>query len=545
MSFSEELKGPQPHAKWDYELAELSDAVYKESGRLPDGKWRELQNDEIPPRVLFADGTHSRGTALTDESCGFRARIYAHTDGQGKERMVVAFRGTVPEEGKRRALKNNVGQGLGWIGPQYQNAIALGKAASKEWKGDVVFTGHSMGGGLAGVAAAASLHGNAAVTFNAAKAHRNSIDKAGEDIVGFNRKEFRQEAAQGGVRTYQATGDFLTDKLDFMMPGKHLGCAIKLDHYDISPNISNMMQLHSIQKVASSMAANLEMRFADSESLDPVLTSLARDKSIDSQDSALRRGAMKDFEARLQHDPRGHDRQHFAAVAHSAAHGLRAKMPGQGSDRTKALGMSESIGSYEVPDRIRELVTQFAREALESRSGDRSTDTRPSSASQRGQSRHSLGLPPGEGSSLRVETRMTSQSTDVQYTSPVSAWPDSLSAGMSGGFSASGQSSRQVSQSMERRGDSGWDHVYQHRESHTQSDTSRASSIKSTGSGDSHLESELRDIMEQLRREQAAQLRDASRATDRPSSAFGQESDRTGLVPRRTKSSSPKRGPSV
>lgn len=101
---------------------------------------------------------------LRDEQSGFDAAIYCNDQGQ----YVVAFRGTDQWFGPEGAdIKANGGQALGLTTEQYKQAITLAQSAVEAFgKGNVIFTGHSLGGGLASAAMLAT--GAPGVTFNAA-----------------------------------------------------------------------------------------------------------------------------------------------------------------------------------------------------------------------------------------------------------------------------------------------------------------------------------------------------------------------------------------
>ncbi|MBO7942079.1 DUF2974 domain-containing protein, partial [Streptomyces sp. S9] len=102
---------------------------------------------------------------------GFLARIYGDEHGH----YVVAFSGT--DEGKD--WLTNFRQGLGFEDAQYNQAIALAREAKVAFGDEVVITGHSLGGGLAGVASISS--GIPAVTFNASGVHDKTLERIGID----------------------------------------------------------------------------------------------------------------------------------------------------------------------------------------------------------------------------------------------------------------------------------------------------------------------------------------------------------------------------
>src|SRR3546814_1531109 len=115
-----------------------------------------------PPRSTRTDTLFPYTTLF--RSNGFDAAIYQNDQGQ----YVVAYRGTdnwgVANPGD---ADDNALQGMGFETGQYSDAIALAQRAEQVFgEGNVVVTGHSLGGGLASAAALAT--GASGVTFNAA-----------------------------------------------------------------------------------------------------------------------------------------------------------------------------------------------------------------------------------------------------------------------------------------------------------------------------------------------------------------------------------------
>src|SRR5690606_8159536 len=114
---------------------------------------------------------------------------------------VVAFAGTNPTQIPDWLA--NFGQGLGLETQQYEQARELGQLMDAAFGDNVIFTGHSLGGGLASLAALET--GNAAVTFNAAGLHDTTIRSTGLDP-----ECGRHQAAEGQIRAYRVDGDLLT-----------------------------------------------------------------------------------------------------------------------------------------------------------------------------------------------------------------------------------------------------------------------------------------------------------------------------------------------
>ncbi|SHG48719.1 RHS repeat-associated core domain-containing protein, partial [Flavobacterium defluvii] len=95
-----------------------------------------------------------------NEKTGFKSALYERTV-DGKTEYTYATAGT--EDGKD--WKNN-GTQLAGASEQYNQSVGNAKALEKGLDGEITFTGHSLGGGLAEANAIAT--GDSAITFNAA-----------------------------------------------------------------------------------------------------------------------------------------------------------------------------------------------------------------------------------------------------------------------------------------------------------------------------------------------------------------------------------------
>lgn len=185
-TFEAEVRG-QAAREIDLELAAMAQDVYDLDSQGIDG-WTRLDEE-----ALEAAGIDSG--MLEDPDSGFRASIY--TDGEG--RYVLAFAGT----NDVRDWLHNVRQGLGFDSEQYEAALRLGRKAKAAFGDDLVVTGHSLGGGLASAVALDT--GAAAVTFNAAGLHDDTIRALGYDPTA------ARAAAEGGlVRRYAVDGEAVT-----------------------------------------------------------------------------------------------------------------------------------------------------------------------------------------------------------------------------------------------------------------------------------------------------------------------------------------------
>lgn len=145
--------------------AKLAADVYLDHTALPAGAssvpgWRDVSGDAdklarygLAPEDLQAAGKSS-----------FRARLYESAEpGQAAQ---LVFRGTQD----RHDWKANLMQGLGRSSDHYERAASIGRKLASD--ADVQLVGHSLGGGLASVAALTS--GKAATTFDAAGLHAST-----------------------------------------------------------------------------------------------------------------------------------------------------------------------------------------------------------------------------------------------------------------------------------------------------------------------------------------------------------------------------------
>lgn len=193
--FGEALAGRDPRLE-DLDLARISADVYEQTGEGLNG-YRLLTDGELNALGI------NRST-LEDPATGFRAAVY-EKDGQ----FVVAFAGTDPTQ--LGDLGADIEQGLGFDSPQYEMARSLALKLTEQLGDDVVFTGHSLGGGLASFAALAT--GGTAVTFNAAGLHDETIRS-----LGLDPDTARQTAANGQIRAFRNHNDPLTGAQEGELP---------------------------------------------------------------------------------------------------------------------------------------------------------------------------------------------------------------------------------------------------------------------------------------------------------------------------------------
>lgn len=189
-SFDAQVRGQQPRPI-DMKLAEICQAVYDPNNPGPTG-WQRLGATQLQAAGIDP-------SALDDASTGFRAGIYS--DGSGH--YVLAFAGS--NDGKD--WLNNFEQGLGLSAGQYREAESLAGLAKSAFGDNLVITGHSLGGGLA--AAAAAKYDIAAVTFNAAGVHDDTLRAAGLDPAAV-----KKNADAGEIRAYSVDGEILSSLQD-------------------------------------------------------------------------------------------------------------------------------------------------------------------------------------------------------------------------------------------------------------------------------------------------------------------------------------------
>jgi uncharacterized Zn-binding protein involved in type VI secretion len=161
------------------EYARLSQNVYH-PGTDPIG-WKNISNDE--------DALDKYGLKPSDleiPGSNFRAQVYEPDPSVFGDDMkpAVAFKGTENMED----WKNNVEQGLNFDSPYYEKAVKIGQKL-EDSGADVVFTGHSLGGGLASAASQAS--GLSAYTYNPAGLNSSTAARYGGAAHDSNVTVFR------------------------------------------------------------------------------------------------------------------------------------------------------------------------------------------------------------------------------------------------------------------------------------------------------------------------------------------------------------------
>ncbi|MEX0916444.1 MAG: RHS repeat-associated core domain-containing protein, partial [Wenzhouxiangellaceae bacterium] len=144
----------------------------------------KLAQGAYDPDFAGADG-FTVVDRYSDDS-GLAAVLY--TDGTTN---VLAYAGTSP--GSWANWRANLRQAFGFRSAQYEAGLDLGAKLYADLGGNLRFTGHSLGGGIASVSAI--ITGGSATTFNAAGVHNNTLR-------GFSR-------SNGTVRSYYSNFDVL------------------------------------------------------------------------------------------------------------------------------------------------------------------------------------------------------------------------------------------------------------------------------------------------------------------------------------------------
>ncbi|RRD57143.1 DUF2974 domain-containing protein [Comamonadaceae bacterium OH2545_COT-014] len=213
-SFASEVKGTAPQPRRDLHFALMANDAYHLNAQgatgtpsereLAQAGWHRLR--PVDGHLVDAMGNQIpiRPDMLHDPKTGFDAAIYQNAEGQ----YVVAYRGTDSWRlGPGGDATTNGGQAIGLATDQYQQATGLAMRALEVFgEGNVVITGHSLGGGLASAAMLAT--GTPGVTFNAAGLSDNTLRRLN---LQSSPNAIREEAAASGqIRRYNVEGDLLT-----------------------------------------------------------------------------------------------------------------------------------------------------------------------------------------------------------------------------------------------------------------------------------------------------------------------------------------------
>ncbi|KOY61857.1 phospholipase [Photorhabdus heterorhabditis] len=228
---AEQISGQQSH-EIDYMLALISDDVYIRT-TMGIGDYVRLSDEE-----LLKAGIEPKN--LRDDTTGFQAGIYRNDD-----LYIVAFVGT----NDLKDILTNLRQGFGFDEAQYHQAVDLARTARMAFGENMLFTGHSLGGGLAATAALSV--GKPAVIFNSAGVSDNMMKN-----LGLSPQEGRNIAENGLIRHYVAEYDLL-DTLQQKLPvSQPIGHKILLKYNgDLEesskwlPSLMRGLNAHSLKKV--------------------------------------------------------------------------------------------------------------------------------------------------------------------------------------------------------------------------------------------------------------------------------------------------------
>ena len=155
--------------------------------------WTQLsapsRRGQLPDRLMDA--------TFEDPNTGFRAMLYRSRD---EQEIVVVYRG-VRRTNILQDSQTCLSQGLGFGAAIYQQAIELGVAVTEAYGDKVIFTGHSMGGGLA--ASASIVANRPAVTFNSAGVHPATLE-------GFGLDDETVDERLKSIENYYVPGEWLS-----------------------------------------------------------------------------------------------------------------------------------------------------------------------------------------------------------------------------------------------------------------------------------------------------------------------------------------------
>ncbi|MCO7223009.1 FG-GAP-like repeat-containing protein [Pleionea sp. CnH1-48] len=199
----------------DLDDAQASSCVYLDSCTGTDNLRRLTDKDGKfinPQDIQTYNLGKLKNMTFVDSDTGFQSALFID---KNTGEFVLAYAGT----NDLTDVWVDIKQAFGLETKHYNQGIALAKKVNSVTGGNVRFTGHSLGGGLA--SAAAVVTGRRAVTFNAAGVHQNTVGK-GYDM------------SKASVRAYYNGTDLLSVFQDnsFFAPGA-LGERIALPAYNV------------------------------------------------------------------------------------------------------------------------------------------------------------------------------------------------------------------------------------------------------------------------------------------------------------------------
>ncbi|WMV73564.1 phospholipase [Xenorhabdus griffiniae] len=169
----------------DYNLTLVTRDVYRQTS-LGIGDYVRLSDEDLSKLGIDPD-------TLNDYSTGFQAGVY-----HNKGLYIVSFTGS----NELQDFMVSIRQGLGFNEKQYNQAVELAHKSLEVFGENVIFTGHSLGGGLATVAALAT--GKPAVIYNSV-----SVSDATLKYMGVSPEVAREMADSGLIRHYTVQHDWL------------------------------------------------------------------------------------------------------------------------------------------------------------------------------------------------------------------------------------------------------------------------------------------------------------------------------------------------
>lgn len=190
-------------AKDDYDMDEAMDGLSPKQQAMLKSKYEKLDGyEKLDAKEMKKLGVNT--TELNDTKTGFKADIYKDKNGD----YVLVYRGTYsdpnhPEndlihDWSKEWTDDNMRQGLGMGSEQYEKSIDIAKRVNRNKPKDKQLTiaGHSLGGGLATAAGAAT--GSKTYAFCPAGVHPNTYKMYGV-----------QNPNTSKVHTYYSNQDFL------------------------------------------------------------------------------------------------------------------------------------------------------------------------------------------------------------------------------------------------------------------------------------------------------------------------------------------------
>ena len=139
----------------------------EEAAAMASHVYGDKNTPPLPNGWTISDELEKKGITINTQN-GLKAQLYERTNEKGETSYALVFAGT--DFGKKDIIAD-ISQLLG-SSKQYEDAIKLGQEVYKALGGNVVFIGHSLGGGEA--AASAYKTGGQAITFNPAALSRRT-----------------------------------------------------------------------------------------------------------------------------------------------------------------------------------------------------------------------------------------------------------------------------------------------------------------------------------------------------------------------------------